>query len=92
MMTKNRLRVFDGDGHVFEQDDELVQYYEGEYKDGKLHGKLTQWHKNGQKRDEREFNNGIREGLWTHDRKWNPPCSAVLDRGNGGTQRESRGG
>lgn len=33
-MAKNRLRLFDGDGHVFEQDEELVQYYEGEYKDG----------------------------------------------------------
>ena len=32
-MAKNRLRLFDGDGHVFEQDEELVQYYEGEYKD-----------------------------------------------------------
>ena len=33
-MNKNRLRLFDGDGHVYEQDDELVNYYEGEYKDG----------------------------------------------------------
>jgi len=33
-VAKNRLRLFDGDGHVFEQDDELAQYYEGEYTDG----------------------------------------------------------
>jgi predicted TIM-barrel fold metal-dependent hydrolase len=31
-MTEQQFRVFDADGHVFEQDNELVEYYEGEYK------------------------------------------------------------
>jgi uncharacterized protein len=28
-MTKHRLPVFDADGHVFEDDDQLIRYYEG---------------------------------------------------------------
>jgi predicted TIM-barrel fold metal-dependent hydrolase len=30
-MPKHRLPVFDGDGHVYEDPDELVQYFEGAY-------------------------------------------------------------
>ena len=31
-MAVNGFKVFDGDGHVLEQDRELAEYYEGEYK------------------------------------------------------------
>ena len=30
-MTKNSFPVFDSDGHVFENDDEIFEYYEGKY-------------------------------------------------------------
>lgn len=30
-MTKHRLPVFDGDGHVWENDDEIAEYFEGKY-------------------------------------------------------------
>ena len=32
-MAHNGFKVFDGDGHVLENDDELAEYYEGEYAD-----------------------------------------------------------
>lgn len=37
-MASNGFKVFDGDGHVLESDDELAQYYEGEYAGGKRMG------------------------------------------------------
>lgn len=30
-MEKNRFPIFDSDGHVFENDDEIFEYYEGKY-------------------------------------------------------------
>ena len=33
-MAVHGFDVFDGDGHVLEVDDELAQYYEGEYDGG----------------------------------------------------------
>ena len=33
-MTVKGFKIFDGDGHVLESDDELAQYFEGDYKGG----------------------------------------------------------
>ena len=33
-MTVKGYKIFDGDGHVLESDDELAQYFEGDYKGG----------------------------------------------------------
>ena len=35
-MAKHPFPVFDGDGHVLENDDEMALYYEGKYKDLRL--------------------------------------------------------
>ena len=40
---------------------------EGDYKDGKRHGKWVEWHKNGQKKSEGTYVEGQKEGEW---REW----------------------
>ncbi len=42
-MAVNGFKVFDGDGHVLEKDQELAQYYEGEYKDLKIFETFGIW-------------------------------------------------
>jgi hypothetical protein len=37
---------------------------EGQYRDGKRHGKWTDWHKNGMKRSESEYRDGKKHGKW----------------------------
>ena len=50
-MANHALRLFDSDEPVFEQDHELVQYYEGEYRNGmrlttfSLIPSLDYWHR-----------------------------------------------
>ena len=42
-MAKHRLPIFDGDGHVLENDAELAQYYEGKYEGLKIFPTFGIW-------------------------------------------------
>ena len=42
-MAKHSFPVFDGDGHVLEEDGELLQHYEGRFKDLRLQRTFGIW-------------------------------------------------
>ena len=42
-MAKHPFPVFDGDGHVLEEDGELLQHYEGRFKDLRLQRTFGIW-------------------------------------------------
>ena len=66
------LFFLSGNGFVYGQEPEVKKEYWGNgklksethYKNGKLHGPLTEWYKNGEKKMEGHFKNGKRERLW----------------------------
>ena len=41
----------------------------GKFKDGKLHGKWTEWYENGQKEKEGNYKESYEDGKWTHWRE-----------------------
>ena len=61
-------------GSVFGQEANVYKEYypitkelksEWHYLDGKLNGLWTEWHKNGQKKEDGQYKDGKENGLWT---------------------------